>query len=115
MNHISTSPSPTESACSLTGKIAFIRANWHYDIVDQARVGFSNEMKSHGIGADNIEVFDVPGAYEIPLLAKRLANTGAYDVIVAAALVVDGGIYAHQFVANTVVSAMMQVQLTLLT
>ena len=113
MNHISTSPSPAGSACSLSGKIAFIRASWHSDIVDQARAGFSNEMKSHGIGADSIEVFDVPGAFEIPLLAKNLAKSGDYDVIVAAALVVDGGIYAHQFVASTVVSALMQVQLEL--
>jgi len=108
MNHISTPPSPQQL---LTGKIAFIRASWHRDIVDQARVGFLNEMKSHAIGEESVEVFDVPGAYEIPLLAKRLATSGNYDVIIAAALVVDGGIYAHQFVASTVVSAMMQVQL----
>ncbi len=108
MNHISTPSNPQQL---LTGKIAFIRASWHRDIVDQARIGFSDEMNSHGISADHIELFDVPGAYEIPLLAKRLATSGDYDVIIAAALVVDGGIYAHQFVASTVVSAMMQVQL----
>ena len=108
MNHISTPLSPQQL---LTGKIAFIRASWHRDIVDQARIGFLNEMKSHAIDEESVEVFDVPGAYEIPLLAKRLATSGNYDVIIAAALVVDGGIYAHQFVASTVVSAMMQVQL----
>jgi 6,7-dimethyl-8-ribityllumazine synthase len=108
MNHISTPPSPQQL---LTGKIAFIRASWHQDIVDQARIGFLDEIKTHGIDQENIEVLDVPGAYEIPLLAKRLAKSGTYDVIVAVALVVDGGIYAHQFVAGAVVSAMMQVQL----
>jgi len=107
MNHISaTTPRPL---CH--GKIAFIRANWHRDIVDQARIGFLSEMKTHGISAESVEIIDVPGAYEIPLLAKRLAKSGSYDVIVAAALVVDGGIYAHQFVAGAVVTAMMQVQL----
>jgi len=111
MNHISTSPTPAEPKQLLTGKIAFIRASWHKDIVDQARIGFLDEIKTHGIGEENIEVFDVPGAYEIPLLAKRLAKSGNYDVIIATALVVDGGIYAHQFVASAVVSAMMQVQL----
>ena len=95
----------------LGGKIAFIRANWHRDIVDQARLGFLAELETCNISADNVEIFDVPGAYEIPLLAKRLAKTGKYDAIVAAALVVDGGIYAHQFVAEAVVSGMMQVQL----
>jgi len=108
MNHISTPSTPQQL---LTGKIAFIRANWHFDIVDQARVGFLDEMNTHGISADHIQLFDVPGAYEIPLLANRLAKTDGYNVIVAAALVVDGGIYAHQFVADAVVSGLMQVQL----
>ena len=43
--------------------------------------------------------------------AKRLAGTGDYAVIVAAGLVVDGGIYRHDFVAATVSDAMMRVQL----
>ncbi len=111
MNHISTSPSNTESVQLCRGKIAFIRASWHFDIVDQARIGFIDEMKNHGISEKNVDIIDVPGAYEIPLVAKRLAKTGNYDVIVATALVVDGGIYAHEFVASAVVSAMMQVQL----
>ena len=56
-------------------------------------------------------LFDVPGAFEIPLLARKLARSGRYDAIVACALVVNGGIYRHEFVAETVVSALMQVQL----
>ncbi|MFT7757154.1 UNVERIFIED_CONTAM: 6,7-dimethyl-8-ribityllumazine synthase, partial [Salmonella enterica subsp. enterica serovar Enteritidis] len=50
-------------------------------------------------------VYDVPGSFDIPLLAKKLAETGQYDAIVATGLVVDGGIYRHDFVAGTVVSA----------
>ncbi len=113
MNHIHASLAKTKPAKLSSGKIAFIRANWHREIVDRARIGFISEMENHGIFDSAIEIIDVPGAYEIPLLAKNLAKTGNYEVIVAAALVVDGGIYAHQFVASTVVSAMMQVQLEL--
>ncbi len=51
-----------------------------------------------------IDVFKVPGAFELPLHAKKLARTGGYDAIVACALVVDGGIYRHDFVANAVVN-----------
>jgi 6,7-dimethyl-8-ribityllumazine synthase len=47
----------------------------------------------------------------MPLHAKLLAKTGRYAGIVAAALVVDGGIYRHEFVAQSVVSGLMQVQL----
>ena len=44
----------------------------------------------------------------MPLLAKKLAQTGTYKAIAAAALVVDGGIYRHDFVAQAVVSGLMQ-------
>lgn len=111
MNHITTQHSATSATDFSSNKIALIRASWHKDIVDQARMGFLAEVEKHGISEKQVEIFDVPGAYEIPLLAKRLAKSGNYDVIVATALVVDGGIYAHQFVAEAVVSGMMQVQL----
>ena len=47
----------------------------------------------------------------MPLLARKLAETGRYDAVVAAALVVDGGIYRHDFVAQTVVSGLMEAQM----
>ncbi|MES0808311.1 6,7-dimethyl-8-ribityllumazine synthase [Roseibium sp. SCPC15] len=84
-------------------RYAFIKAGWHSDIVDQALVGFQ-----HVIPSDNIDVFDVPGAFEMPLAARDLAQTGKYAAIAAAALVVDGGIYRHDFVAQAVVSGLMQ-------
>ncbi|TWI35244.1 6,7-dimethyl-8-ribityllumazine synthase [Paracoccus sulfuroxidans] len=84
-------------------RYAFIKARWHADIVDQALVGFQQL-----IPAAQIDVFDVPGAFEMPLLARDLAASGKYAAIAAAALVVDGGIYRHDFVAQAVVSGLMQ-------
>ena len=91
--------------------VAFIQSRWHADIVDQSRISFIAEMDEKTRGTATIQVIDVPGAYEIPLLAKRLAETGNFHAIVGAAFVVDGGIYRHDFVASAVVSGMMQVQL----
>lgn len=84
-------------------RFAFIRARWHADIVDRAMDGFQ-EL----IPAEQIDVFDVPGAFEMPLLAKELAKTGKYSAIACAAFVVDGGIYRHDFVAQAVVDGLMQ-------
>jgi len=84
-------------------RYAFIKAGWHSDIVDQALIGFQQI-----IPAEQIDVFDVPGAFEMPLAAKDLARTGKYAAIAAAALVVDGGIYRHDFVAHAVVNGLMQ-------
>jgi len=92
-------------------KIAFIQATWHQDIVDQARISFVDKLKELQFSSDLIDFFEVPGSLEIPLMAQMLAKTDNYSVIVAAGLIVDGGIYRHDFVAATVLEAMMRVQL----
>lgn len=91
-------------------RFAFLKARWHADIVDQAHSGFLKRMGELFPEAE-VEAFDVPGAFELPLLAQRLAGTGRYDAIAAAAFVVDSGIYRHDFVAQAVVSGLMEVQL----
>mgnify|MGYP000852756553 CR=1 FL=1 len=87
-------------------RYAFVKANWHSAIVDQALAGFL-EL----IPADQVDVFDAPGALEMPLLAKDLAKTGKYGAIACCALVVDGGIYRHDFVAQAVVDGLVRVGL----
>ncbi|TNF17919.1 MAG: 6,7-dimethyl-8-ribityllumazine synthase [Rhodobacteraceae bacterium] len=91
-------------------RFAFIKARWHADIVDRAYAGFLARLADLSPGAE-VETFDVPGAFEMPLLAQRLAQSGRFDAIAAAALVVDGGIYRHDFVAQAVVTGLMEVQL----
>jgi 6,7-dimethyl-8-ribityllumazine synthase len=92
-------------------RIAFVQSCWHKDIVDCSREAFEAAMKEAGEGRYELKFFEVPGAFEIPLKAKRLAASGRYAAVVAAGLVVDGGIYRHDFVASTVISALMQAQL----
>ncbi|MBF6988284.1 MULTISPECIES: 6,7-dimethyl-8-ribityllumazine synthase [Cupriavidus] len=92
-------------------RIAYIHAQWHADIVHRARDAFVVEMAKLGVAADAIDIYDVPGAFEIPLHAQRLARSGKYAAIVASGFVVDGGIYRHEFVADAVISGLMRVQL----
>jgi len=84
-------------------RYAFVKANWHADIVERALEGFCEV-----IPREAVDVFDVPGAFEMPLLARDLAETGRYAAIAAAAFVVDGGIYRHEFVAQAVVDGLMR-------
>lgn len=100
-----------QTAETETLRFAFIQARWHDRIVDRARIGFLDEMAERTNEAAVTDVFDAPGAFEIPLIAQRLARSGRYDGLVGAAFVVDGGIYRHEFVAETVVSGLMQAQL----
>ena len=87
-------------------RYAFVKANWHSDIVYQALTGF---LKL--IPADHVDVFDVPGAFELPVMAQELAKSGQYSAMACAAFVVDGGIYRHDFVAQSVVDGLMRVGL----
>jgi 6,7-dimethyl-8-ribityllumazine synthase len=84
-------------------RYAFVKANWHADVVNQALEGFC-EL----IPAAHVDVFDVPGAFELPLVSRDLAATGRYAAVAAAAFVVDGGVYRHEFVAKTVVEWLMR-------
>lgn len=103
-------PSDADST-SGTGRIAFVQSCWHKDLVDECRSAFVAEIGQLGVAESRIDFFEVTGAFEIPLHAKRLAESGRYEAIVAAGLVVDGGIYRHEFVAEAVIGGLMRVQL----
>jgi len=85
-------------------RVAFVQSAWHRDVVEQCRIAFLAEAEARHI--TNIDVFEVPGSFEIPLHVQILAKTRRYTAIVAAGLVVD-----NQFVADTVIGALMDVQL----
>ncbi|HVN50428.1 MAG TPA: 6,7-dimethyl-8-ribityllumazine synthase [Acidimicrobiales bacterium] len=91
-------------------RIAFVQAGWHRDVTDGCRDAFVAELATLAPGAE-VDVVEVPGALEIPLRARLVAATGRYDAVVACALVVDGGIYRHEFVAQAVLDGIMRVQL----
>jgi 6,7-dimethyl-8-ribityllumazine synthase len=92
-------------------RIAFVQSSWHGEIVDVCRSSFLAEIERSGVTASQVDELEVAGAFEIPLHAKKLAASGRYAAIVASGLVVDGGIYRHDFVAEAVISGLMQVQL----
>jgi 6,7-dimethyl-8-ribityllumazine synthase len=93
------------------GRLAFVSSLWHADLVESTRSEFLAESARLGTPESEIDRFEVTGAFEIPLTAKRLAESGRYRAIVCAGLVVDGGIYRHEFVASAVIDGLMAVQL----
>src|SRR5437868_4895368 len=92
-------------------RIAFVQSSWHREVVEECRIAFLAEIEARGVARPQVDLFEVPGSFEIPLHAQILAKTRRYTAIVAAGLVVDGGIYRHDFVADTVIKALMDVQL----
>ena len=92
-------------------RVALVSAAWHRDIVGRSVQAIQAEFERSRQRPDAIDTFEVPGAFEIPLHAQRLARSGRYDAIIACALVVNGGIYRHEFVAGAVIDGLMRVQL----
>jgi|JI7StandDraft_1071085.scaffolds.fasta_scaffold61575_2 6,7-dimethyl-8-ribityllumazine synthase len=113
MNQSVQTASPSTPAPPWPGEIrvAVICAQWHADIVNHAREAFIDELARHELPPARVECFEVPGSFEIPLKAQQLAKSGRYAAIVGCGLVVDGGIYRHEFVASAVIDGLMRVML----
>ena len=104
-------PRPSHPRFARPQRLAFVQSAWHRDVVEECRIAFLDEIEARHIPRSSVDLFEVPGSFEIPLHAQILAKTRRYTAIVAAGLVVDGGIYRHEFVADTVIKALMDVQL----
>jgi 6,7-dimethyl-8-ribityllumazine synthase len=87
-------------------RIAFVQSAWHSEVVAECRLAFLAEIEARHIARAQIDVFEVPGSFEIPLHVQILAKTRRYTAIVAAGLVVD-----DEYIAETVIRALMEVQL----
>ncbi|MFL6816778.1 MAG: 6,7-dimethyl-8-ribityllumazine synthase [Bradyrhizobium sp.] len=104
-------PAAAHPRFSKPQRVAFVQSSWHRAVVEECRIAFIEEIEARNIARAQVDFFEVPGSFEIPLHAQLLAKTRRYTAIVAAGLVVDGGIYRHEFVADTVIKALMDVQL----
>ena len=87
-------------------RVAFVQSAWHREVIEQCRLAFLAEIEQRGIERARIDLFEVPGSFEIPLHVQLLAKTRRYTAIVAAGLVVD-----DEYIAETVIRALMDVQL----
>ena len=104
-------PATATAAPEPPRRIAFVQAMWHAEIVQRGHEGFMAEAERLGVLPERVDTFTVPGAFEIPLHARQLAQSGRYAAVVACAFVVDGGIYRHEFVSDAVIQGLMRVML----
>ena len=73
--------------------------------------GAIDELKRHGIAEDNIEVVWTPGAFEIPLVAKRCAKTGKYNAIITLGAIIKGSTSHYDYVCTELSKGIAQVGL----
>src|SRR5712675_3805826 len=99
-------PVPAHPRFTKPQRVAFVQSAWHREVIEQCRLAFLAEIEERGIERARIDLFEVPGSFEIPLHVQLLAKTRRYTAIVAAGLVVD-----DEYIAETVIRALMEVQL----
>ena len=73
--------------------------------------GAIDELKRHGVSEDNIDVVKVPGAFEIPVIAQKFAQTSRYDAIITLGAVIKGSTPHFDYVSAEVSKGVAQVSL----
>lgn len=92
-----------------TANYAIVVARFNSFIVDSLQAGAIDTLLRHGVSDKNITVVKVPGAWELPLVAKRLADSGKYDAIIALGAVIRGGTPHFDYVAGECAKGLGQV------
>ena len=94
-------PRHLQATPSGTGlRIGVALARFNQAVTDQLLAGTLDALVRHGVADDAIDVASVPGAFELPLCAQRLAATGRYDALVCLGAVVRGETPHFEFVAG---------------
>jgi 6,7-dimethyl-8-ribityllumazine synthase len=81
-------------------RFGVVVGRWNSFVVEHLLTGAIDTLKRHGAKSEEIEIIRVPGAFEIPLVAKKLAERGNYDAIIALGAVIRGGTPHFEFVAG---------------
>ncbi|MGD8936322.1 MAG: 6,7-dimethyl-8-ribityllumazine synthase [Thiogranum sp.] len=101
-----------EGQLSISGaRIALLVSRFNSFVVESLLSGAIDTLKRHGAQDSELEIVRVPGAYEMPIAAKRLAATQRYEAILALGAVIRGGTPHFEYVANECTKGLSQVSL----
>lgn len=94
-----------------TGKYALIVSRWNSFVVEALKDGALDTLRRQGVKDEDITIYYAPGAFEFPLVAKKLADTGKFDAIIALGAVIRGGTPHFEYVAGECTKGLAQVSM----
>lgn len=97
--------------CGKEIKIGLVASRFNEFIVSKLVGGAEGCLKRHGVEDDNITLAWVPGAYEIPLIAQKMAKSGKYDAVICLGAVIRGATSHYDYVCNEVSKGIAQVSM----
>ncbi|MBZ9714188.1 6,7-dimethyl-8-ribityllumazine synthase [Deinococcus multiflagellatus] len=92
-------------------KFAIVSTRWNHLIVDRLVEGAELAFVQHGGKTEHLDHFLAPGSYEVPLVARKLAQSGKYDAVVCLGAVIKGDTDHYDFVAGGAASGILNTSL----
>ena len=92
-------------------KVGIVVGRFNEFITSKLLSGALDGLKRHGVEEENVDVAWVPGAFELPLIAKKMVNTGKYDVVIGLGTVIRGATSHYDYVCNEATKGMAAVAL----
>ena len=93
-------------------KIGIVAARFNEFITSKLLAGAIDGLKRENVSEDDIEVAWVPGAFEIPLIASKMANSGRYDAVICLGAVIRGSTSHYDYVCSEVSKGIAQTSLS---
>jgi 6,7-dimethyl-8-ribityllumazine synthase len=90
------------------GRYAIVAARWHAEIMDKLIEGARQTLLDRGAAESQIDLFRVPGSFELPLACDRAARSGAYAAVIALGVVIQGETPHHDYINLSVAQGLMQ-------
>ena len=91
-------------------RFAIVAARFNAFVVDSLVAGAEDALRRHGVAAENIAHYKVPGAWELPLAVKKVVEQGNFDAVIVLGAVIRGGTPHFEFVAGQAASGLMALQ-----
>ena len=92
-------------------KMALVVSRFNEFIAERLLEGARDALSRHGVKSEDVDIIRIPGAFEIPFIAKKLARTSRYDAIICLGAVIRGGTPHFEYVAAEVSKGIAQVSL----
>lgn len=93
-------------------RFAVVVSRWNSSFTDRLREGAIEALREYGATEEAVEVFKVPGAFELPLACLKAAETGRFDAVIALGVVIRGDTPHFEYVAGQAASGIMHAGMT---
>jgi 6,7-dimethyl-8-ribityllumazine synthase len=92
-------------------KIGIIKSRFNHLITDRLLEGAMDCLLRHGVDENDVDIFVVPGSFEIPVVAKKIASSKKYHALIAIGAIIKGGTVHFEYIATEVTKGIAQVAL----